>query len=190
MGLTQRTPERKYLRPDHSIDQRTFDEHGDEVGIEDQTHDEVWTDVLSLGRTFGRNIADTLLKKAIQPRRGEILVTRSERTQETSALPFRARRHERPQHALTHTEVAERVPREHERRSLQTARHDRHTRGSIHLKPQGIMTAARKLSYGGFQTNLGKEYVRLAEQEEQAAIKQREKQTRRKSQRPTDDIVF
>jgi len=52
------------------------------------------------------------------------------------------------------------------------------------------MTAARKLSYGGFQTNLGKEYVRLAEQEEQAAIKQREKQTRRKSQRPTDDIVF
>lgn len=190
MGFTPRSPERKYLRPDHSIDQRTFDEHGAEVGTDGLTHDEVWADVLSLGVTFGRNIADKLLGKAIQPRRGEIIVTRSELTQETRAIPFRARRHERPVYMLGHTEVAGLTPREHEKRSLHTARHDRHTRGHVRLKPQGAITPARKLSHGGFQSNLGQEYARLAETEEQAAIRQREEKARRKAQPPTDDVTF
>lgn len=190
MGFTPRSPERKYLRPDHALDQRTFDEHGNEVATDALTHDEVWTDVLSLGRAFGRNIADKLLGKAIQPRRGEIIVTRSELTQETSAIPYRARRHERPRYSMGHTEVAEHTPREHEKRSLQTARHDRHTRGHVRLKPQGAITPARKLSHGGFQSNLGQEYARLAETEEQTATRQREEKARRKAQPPTDDIVF
>lgn len=190
MGFTPRSPERKYLRPDHSIDQRTFDEHGAEVGTDGLTHDEVWADVLSLGVTFGRNIADKLLGKAIQPRRGEIIVTRSELTQETRAVPFRARRHERPQYALGHAEVAGLTPREHEKRSLHTARHDRHTRGHIRLTPQGTLTAARKLSYGGFQSNLGQEYARLAQMEEEAAARKKEEKARRKSQPPSDNIIF
>ncbi len=190
MGSATRGPERRYLRPDTSIEQRTFDEHGDEVGIDDQTHDEVWADVLSLGKTFGRNIADALLGKAMQPRRGEILVTRSEQSQDTRAIPYRARKHERPHRELTHDVVGALLPREHERRSLRTARHGKHSRGYVEGAARGKMSAAQKLSGGGFQSNLGREYELLALMEERAEAFQKEEAARRKAQPPTDDIPF
>lgn len=183
-------PERKYLRPDTSIDQRTFDEHGNEVGIDNQTHDEVWSDVLSLGKAFARNIADALLGKAMQTRRGEILIMRSEDVQETRAIPFRARTHERPARELVHTEVEARLPREYERRSVRTARHGRHSRGHIPPQTEGKISPYRKLSLGGFQSNFGKEYELLALMEERAAAYQQEELARKQSEPPADDIPF
>ncbi len=173
-----------------AIDQRTFDERGNVVGIDNQTHSEIWIDVLSLGRAFGRNIADALLGKAIQTRRGEILITRNEDTQETRAIPFRARRHERPKRELTHDVVNSLLPREHERRSLQTARHSRHSRGHVPTKQEGQITPYRKLSNGGFQSNLGREYELLARMEERAEAYQKAEANRKKAQPATDDIQF
>lgn len=190
MGLATRGKEHKYLRPDTSIEQRTFDEHGNEVGIDDQTHDEIWADVLSLGKKFGRNIADALLGNAMQTRRGEILVTRSERSQDTRAIAYRARRHERPYRELGHDVVGALLPREHERRSLRTARHGKHSRGFIEGNPGGKLSAAQKLSLGGFQSNLGREYELLALMEERAEAFRKEEAARRKTQPPTDDIPF
>ena len=189
MGM-KGAPERKYLRPDTSVDQRTFDERGNEVGTDNLTHDEVWADVLSLGKTFARNIADTLLGKAMQTRRGEILVTRSENSQDTRAIPYRARKHERPHRELTHDVVGALLPHEHERRSLRSARHGRHSRGHIDGTSEGKMSPSQKLSRGGFQSNLGREYELLARMEERTEAFQKEEAARRKTQLPTDDIPF
>lgn len=190
MGFSPFSAERRYERPDTSIDQRTFDEHGGVVEIDALSHDEVWTDVLSVGRSFNRNIADQKLGVAMQGRRGEVLVTRSELLQETRAVPYRAKRHERPNLTLTHRETRENLPRENEKLSLTTARHGRHTRGYSPLPESATMSANLKLAAGGFQTNLGREYKLLALAEEAAATSQREESVRRKSRPPTDDIQF
>lgn len=190
MGFSPFSVERKYERPDPAIDQRTFDERGDVVEIDDLTHDEVWVDVLSVGSPFNRNIADQTLGVALQGRRGEILVTRSERTQDSRAISYRARRHERPNLILSHQETRENLPRENERRSLDTARHGKHSRGYTPIPTGTKVSPSEKLSAGGFQTNLGREYKLLALAEEQAAANLREETARRKSRPPADDIPF
>ena len=190
MGFFPVSPERKYERSETAIDQRAFDEHGAVVEIDALTHDEVWTDVLSVGRSFNRNIADQKLGVALQGRRGEVLVTRSELLQETRAVPYRAKRHERPNLTLSHRETRENLPRENEKLSLTTARHGRHTRGYSPLPERGTMSANQKLAAGGFQSNLGREYKLLALAEDAAATRQREESARRKSRLPTDDIQF
>lgn len=184
------TPDRKLLRSDSTIDQRTFDGRGGEVGIDDQDADSIWSDVLSLGQQFRKNIADAMLGVSMQPRRGEILVTRSQRRQETRAIPFRARKHERPNVALPHNVVAAGVPREHERRSLSTARHTRHSRAYFPSPAQEKPTPYQKLAAGGFITNLGREYKLLAQKEERAAASQQSEKTRRRAQPAADDIQF
>lgn len=184
------SPERKYIRPDTAIDQRTFDEVGEEVSIDNSTHDQTWVDVLSLGIPFGRNIADILLGKAVQKRRGEILVTRSENSQDTRAIPYRAKRHELPRVTLTHRETRENLPRENERRSLETARHGRHSREYTPI-PDGItLSPNQRLAAGGFQSNLGREYKLRALAEDQEAARLHDRTARRKSQPPSDDIPF
>jgi len=184
-------PKRKFLRADHAIDQRTFDTAGDEVGIDNQTHDGVWSDALVTGRRFRRNIADAALGTSLQPRRGEILVTRLESTQETRAIPYRARRHERPEQELTHGQAAASIPQEGERRSVKTARHDRHTRASWQLpeehKDRG--TKLRQLAFGG---NLPKQNARLRHRE--AALERLDRmeasQRQQQKQAPADDVPW
>ncbi len=190
MGFTKLGPERKYLRPDTTIDQRTFDEHGKEVGLDNQTHDEIWADVLSLGKQFGRNIADALLGKARQTRRGEILVTRSEASQDTRSIPYRAKKYELPNAALPHAAVESAIPRENERRSHRTARRTRHSRANFPIPQHERPSANRKLAAGGFMTNFGKEYELLALMEERAAAYQAQEKERRKGRPATDDIKF
>lgn len=184
------TPDRKLLRSDSTIDQRTFDRHRREVGIDAQDAESIWSDVLSLGEQFRKNIADAMLGVSMQPRRGEILVVRSERTQETRAVSYRARRHERPNVALPHDDVAAGLPRENERRSLSTARHARHSRAHFPSPVQEKLTPNQKLAAGGFMTNLGREYKLLARREERAAMHKKSEKNRRKAQPATDDIQF
>ncbi len=154
-------PDRKYLRSDTSIDQQTFDERGRNVGIDAQTHEEVWNDALATGNTIGRNIADARLGRSVQPRRGEILSTRLGSTQDTRAIPYRARRHEKPTIQMPYEQAAKKIPREAERRSLTTARHDRHTRAHwvITQEAKNRGTKLRQLAFGG---NLPKTNERLA----------------------------
>lgn len=186
------TPDRILLRPDQSLDQRTFDQSGHEVGIDDQSHDQIWSDLLALGHVFQKNIADALLGESRQPRRGEILVTRSERTQETRAVSYRAHRHERPKTVLPIQEARMVVPVETERRSIQTAYHDKHTRafwatGSEHID-RG--THLRKLALGG---NLPETNRKLAHREAALArleVMEQKRNERRRNEAPSDDIQF
>ncbi|MBI5019450.1 hypothetical protein HZB58_04225 [Candidatus Gottesmanbacteria bacterium] len=184
------SPEQKYERPDPAIDQRTFDKHGAVVEIDDNSHEQIWSDALSVGIPFKRNVADKKLGIAMQGRRGEILVTRSQRTQDTRAVAYRARRHGQPTLTLSHRETRENLPRENERRSLETALHGRHTRGYTPIPEGTKVSHNQKLAAGGFQSNLGREYKLLALAEELEASQQREKAARRKSQPPADDIPF
>lgn len=184
------TPDRKFLRSDSTIDQRTFDRHKREVGIDTQDADSIWSDVLSQGQQFRKNIADALLGVSMQPRLGEILVVRSERAQETRAVSYRAKIHELPKTALPHNNVAAMVPRENERRSLQTARHTRHSRAHFSSPAQEKPTPYYKLAAGGFMTNFGREYTLLSRMEDRAAAYQKKEEERRKSLPATDDIPF
>lgn len=127
----------------------------------------------------------------MQGRRGEILIMRSERLQETRAIPYRAKRHGQPTLTLTHRETRENLPRENEWRSLETARHGRHSRGYAPIAVEGTrISPNQKLAAGGFQTNLGREYKLLALAEEETTNRRREETARRKSQPPADDIQF
>lgn len=187
-----RSPDQKYLRSDTTINQCTLDENRKEVGIDLQDKEHVWSEVLSFGEKFLKNIADFSLGESTQPNRGEILVTRNESSQDTRAISYRARIHERPRVALPHADVQTLLPRENEQRSLKTARRKHHTRaiwtvGHEH-KDQG--TQLRKLEFGGFLTNIGVRY-----KQESAALEQLEKMNNaektRLAQIPTqDDIKF
>ena len=184
------SPDRKFLRSDSARDQRTFNKHGEEVGIDTQDVDSIWSDVLSLGKQFRKNIADAMLGVSMQPRRGEILVTRSERMQETRAVSYRARKHEQPQVALPHDDVEVRVPRENERRSLRTARRTRHSRANFPIPQHERPSPNRKLAAGGFMTNFGREYKLLALREDRVNAYKQKEAARRKAQPATDDIPF
>lgn len=183
-------PDRRYDRPDVAIDQRTFGDHGEEIGLDDQDVHSVWSDVLSLGKQFRHNIADAMLGTSMQPRRGEILVTRDGAMQETRAVRYRAKRHGEITLALPHDEVETHVPREHERRSLRTARHSRHSRAHFSSPQQERPSPNEKLAAGGFATNLGRKFKLLAIVEERTKANQEAEAAKRKAQKPTDDIQF
>jgi len=187
-----RNGERKYIRADDAIDQRAFDEHHNEVGIDLQDQDHVWSEILSFGEKFLKNIADFSLGESTQPKRGEILVTRNESSQEIRAVAFRAAKHEQPRVTLPHNIVKTVVPREDEKRSIKTARRQRHARAfwTIGHEQKDRGTQLRKLSLGGFQTNIGKQY-KLRE----AALERLERMKNAESARlaqiiPQDDITF
>lgn len=188
-----RSPDQKYLRSDNTINQCTLDENRKEVGIDLQDKEHVWSEVLSFGEKFLKNIADFSLGESTQPNRGEILVTRNESSQETRAIPYRARLHELPRVALSHANVQASLPRENEKRSLQTARRKHHTRAiwTVGHEQKDRGTQLRKLAFGGWQSAaLGNEYKRKA-----AALEQLEKiknaEKARLAQIPTqDNIIF
>lgn len=185
-------PDRKYLRSDHTVDQRAFDENHKEVGIDIQDKESIWTDVLSLGRTFQKNIADALLGKSVQPQRGEILVTRLESSQQTRAISFRAAKHEHPKVALSHADTLSLIPREDERQSLTTARRKHHSRAmwASSAEHKDFGTNIRRLAFGGFQTNIGEKYKNKEAVLEQVEKKEKAEKARL-SQIPTeDDIKF
>lgn len=185
------TPDRKYLRSDHTVDQRAFDENHIEVGLGTQDRESIWSEVLSLGKIFQKNIADELLLKSVQPRRGAILVTRLESSQQTRAISFRAAKHEYPKVALSHIDTQAQISRADERRSLTTARHAHHSRAmwTISVEHKDSGTIIRRLAFGGFKTNIGKEYKN---KEAVLEVEKKEKAEKaRLAQIPTeDDIKF
>lgn len=187
-----RSRERKYLRSDTTMNQCAFDEHGKVVGIDEQDAHSVWVDLLSLGKQFRRNIADHMLKTSMQPTRGEILVTRDGTTHDTRAVSFRAKIHELPRVALPLADVQALLPRENERRSLETAKHKCHTRASwvVGHEQKDRGTKLKLLALGGFQTNIGEDYKRRKETLERLERMENSEKARRALEPIQDDITF
>jgi hypothetical protein len=172
------------------MDQRTFDASHHEVGLDDDTHDQVWSDFLAVGKHFFRNIADPRLGKAMQSRRGEIIGTRSQRTQDTRALPYKAAHHEKPAVTLPYTQADNATPRESAARSMATAKHDRHTRVFTPGRQEHAVLKARSLARGGLFTNLKDRYQRRSDAADRLERMKQNIANQRRSQPPTDDIKF
>ncbi len=188
-----RSPDQKYLRSDTTINQCALDDHGKVVGIDDQDVHSVWTDILSLGNPFRRNIADETLGRSMQPRRGKILITRDGTTHDTRAISYSAKKHEQPRVTLPHNIVQTVVPREDEKSSLATARHQPNSRANwlIGHEHKDRGTKIRQLSRGGWQSaTLGNEYKRKAEALERLEKIENAEKARLAQIIPQDNIIF
>jgi len=111
--------------------------------------------------------------RPIQPRQGQILVSREEHTGDTVAQAFHPSEHPKPPIEVTLADTKGVIGPPTERRSLrQTAMHERHTHAHWPTgTSQDVYGKLRQLALGGFFTTMGDIYRKLlakVEKQEQA----------------------
>ncbi|MBU1327356.1 hypothetical protein KKB64_02235 [Patescibacteria group bacterium] len=132
----------------------------------------VQSDILVTGAVREKNIADTSLDTATQPRRGEIIIGRDTNEQTTHARPFRARKHEVPSVIFDYNQAKRALDPAFEARSFAgTALHEAHTRAHWNVSQDcdPVLGPMRQVVLGGNRTSIQQEFEQaLAETEKKA----------------------